>query len=111
MARKKRRAPREGEFEKAIPIRWEIPDEMDIVWASHFVVQHSEREFILNFFQVTPPILIQPTEEELKGLESVRGKAVARIALTPAALKELVEVLQRNLKSFLQGLEEEKSKK
>ncbi|MCJ7668389.1 MAG: DUF3467 domain-containing protein [Anaerolineae bacterium] len=110
MAREKRRAPREGEIERAIPIRWEIPDEMDIAWASHCVVQHSQREFILNFFQVTPPILIQPTEEELKSLRSVRGKAVARIAISPAALKELIEVLETNLKSFLQGLEQEKSK-
>jgi hypothetical protein len=35
---------------------------------------------------------------------------VARIAISPAALKELIEVLETNLKSFLQGLEQEKSK-
>ena len=91
-----------------VPLRWEIPDDMDILWASNFTAQHSTREFILTFFQVSPPILLEPTQEAIDAIarEGLRAKAVARIALTPAALKELINVLQTNLDTFLKNTDE-----
>lgn len=93
----------------AVPIRWEIPDDLEVLWASNFVVQHSLREFILSFFQAPPPLLIEPTEEELEAAtkEGYPAKAVARIALTPPAVKELIQILQTNLDNFISVMEEE----
>jgi len=110
--KKKKRIPKEPELGLPLRLRWEIPDDMDILWASNFSIQHSAREFVLTFFQVAPPLLIEPTEEELKAIavEGIRAKAVARIALTPAALQELIEVAEKNWASFAKLLEQEDEK-
>ena len=112
MAEKKKRSPREPELGLPVRLRWEIPDDMDILWASNFSIQHSAREFVLTFFQVAPPLLIEPTEEELKAIvvEGIRAKAVARIALTPAALQELIDVVQVNWASFVKLSEQREEK-
>jgi hypothetical protein len=108
---KKTEQPTEEKRELAVPIRWVIPDDLDVLWASNFVVQHSSREFILSFFQAPPPLLIDPTEEELKAAlkDGYPAKAVARISLSPAAVKELIGILQTNLDHFMSVVEKELS--
>jgi hypothetical protein len=82
------------------PLKWEIPQDMPILWTNNFVIQHTENEFILTFFQVTPPILIQPTREDIEAIESVPARAIARIALTPHAMAELLDVITENYERF-----------
>ncbi len=107
MAKKTKGAAEESEY--TVPIRWEIPDDLKVLWASNFIVQHSMREFILSFFQAPPPLLIEPTKEELEAAAKAGypAKAVARIALSPAAVKELIEILQTNLDNFVRVMEEQ----
>ena len=108
----KKRTPKQSELTVPVRLRWEIPDDMDVLWASNFSIQHTGREFLLTFFQAVPPLLIEPTEEELKAIavEGIRAKAVARIALTPAALQELIDVVQVNWASFVKLSEQREEK-
>jgi len=82
------------------PLKWEIPEDLPILWVNNFVAQHTQHEFILTFFQVTPPILIKPTPEDLEAVESVPARAVGRIALTPRAMAELLDVIRENYDRF-----------
>lgn len=82
------------------PLEWQIPYDMPILWANNFVIQHTENEFVLTFFQVAPPILIRPTREDIEAIESVPAQAVARIALTPHAMAELLDVMTENYERF-----------
>lgn len=90
----------ERAFEVSKPLKWEIPEDLLILWVNNFVVQHTQNEFILTFFQVTPPILIKPTPEQIEAVESVPAQAVARIALTPRAMAGLLEVMTKNYETF-----------
>ncbi len=82
------------------PLEWQIPDDMLILWANNFVIQHTENEFIVTFFQVAPPILIQARREDIEAIESVPARAVARIALTPHAMAELLRVMTENYERY-----------
>lgn len=82
------------------PLKWEVPEDLPVVWVNNFVVQHTQHEFILTFFQVTPPILIKPTPEDLEAVESVPARAIARIALTPRAMAQLLDVIRENYETF-----------
>jgi len=99
MARDKRTSS-VNPVEVSKPLKWEIPEGVTILWVNNFVVQHTQDEFILSFFQVTPPILIQPTPEELEAVESVPARAVARVALTPPAMAGLLAVMGENYERF-----------
>ena len=82
------------------PLRWEIPEDMVALWANNIVVQHTENEFILTFFQVAPPILIQPTQQDLESIESVPARAVARVVLTPEGMQQVLKVMEDNYGRF-----------
>lgn len=92
----------EEKMEKAfeVPIERHIPDGLPALWSNHFVTQHTEQEFMLTFFQIAPPILLEPTEEEIEAIKSVRAIAVARIVLTPQKAHDLLEAMQKNVSKF-----------
>ena len=100
MMEKTRRDQEEMERTFQVPIERHIPEDLPVLWSNNFVIQHTEREFILTFFQITPPILLEPTAEDLDAIKSVRAIAVARIALTPQTAHELLEVMQTNIGKF-----------
>lgn len=86
--------------QRRVPINRRVPEGMKGVFANHFVVQHTNREFILSFFQLMPLMLIDPTPEQIAEVQSVPAHAVARVVVTPEALRELIDVLERNYSKF-----------
>lgn len=96
-----------------LPIEWHYPEGLKTGYATNFIVQHTEHEFYLSFFDFPPPILLGSEEqklEQLERLESVRPSAIARIAMTPDRMEELIEMLQDNLSKYREkhsGAEEE----
>lgn len=83
-----------------VPIERHIPDGLPVLWSNHFIIQHTEEEFMLTFFQVAAPILLEPTEEEIEAIKSVRAIAVARIVLTPQKAHDVLEAMQKNVSKF-----------
>lgn len=86
---------------KWLTIRIEGTDEIPLCYANHIFVTHTPDEFFVTFSQVHPPYLLKPTEEELKKLTHISARAVARIALTPNKMKELVDALTENYNKYL----------
>lgn len=89
-------------MEKAfeVPIERHIPDGLPVLWSNHFVIQHTEQEFMLTFFQIAPPVLVEPTDEEIEAIKSVRAIAVARIVVTPQEAHNVLEAMQKNVTKF-----------
>ena len=49
---------------KMVPIKWHYPDSIVTRYATNFVVQHTDREFIISFFEAWPPVIIGTPEEK-----------------------------------------------
>jgi hypothetical protein len=77
------------------------PDDLQSHFVSNIVVQHQADYFTLSFFEIWPPAIFGETEEEkqqaLDAMEQVEAKCVARLVLTPAKMKEFVQVMSENL--------------
>lgn len=92
----------EIEVEKQLRIRIEGADEISISHVNYIFVTHTTDEFFVTFSQIHPPYLVKPTREEVEQLTYIPAKVVARIALTPSKMKELIDVLNENYKKFLE---------
>lgn len=91
---------------KEVPIAWIVPDDLVTRYATNIVVQHSEHEFFLSFFEADPPIILGSREEALATIEqlgSLKAKCVARIVVAPKRMREFVRVLQANLEKYLEA--------
>ncbi len=91
--------------ELKLPLAWVGLDELPIVYANHFVIQfEADGSFVLSIGQATAPPILGETPEEIQRqaeqIEFVPVRPLARVSLTEAKLKELVAVLEANLKNF-----------
>jgi len=89
--------------QKSVPLAFIGADETPMLYANHFVIQNQQNEFILTVGQIAPPMLMGTDEEKAEQLEQVDYvpvKVVARIVVTETRLKELIDVLQTNLKGY-----------
>lgn len=70
--------------------------------SNHFISQFDDSLFYLSFGLATPPVLLGSPDErkrQAEQLEVVPIETVARLALTPQAMGQLIGVLQTNLKA------------
>lgn len=88
---------------KSLPVEWIVSDEIVTRYATNMVVQHNESEFIVQFFELKPPIILGPAEqrqEKLAQIESIKAHCVARVVVAAKRMKEFVDVLVRDLERF-----------
>ncbi len=86
-----------------IPVVYIGVEDVPILFANSFVVQHQQNEFIITVGQIQPPLLLGSPEEvreQAKRTAYVPVKVVARLALTRGRLLELLEVLTENLRRY-----------
>lgn len=82
-----------------VPLVWENLDSVPVLLANQFIIQHFQDEFILTIGQTVPPPLLGDEQEraaQLRELEGVPVKPLARIAFTRARLTELIQALAGN---------------
>ena len=91
----------ETEKGKWVRIHIEGADEIPMYYVNHIFVTHTTDEFFVTFSQIHPPYLLEPTKEEVEQLTHIPAKVVARIALTPSKMKELIDALGGNYQTFL----------
>lgn len=92
----------------AVPINYEVPDSVQTRYATHFVVQHSENEFLISFFEIWPPILLgtpNEIEAQVDEIESIPAKCVGRVVVAADKFPEFIRILQENLQSYLRKQE------
>jgi hypothetical protein len=85
---------------KLLPIRIEGADEMPVCYSNHIFVTHTRDEFFVTFSQIHPPYLLSPTRKEVEQITHASARVVARIALSPNKMKELIKTLKNNYDKF-----------
>ena len=89
-----------------IPMAWVGVEEVPIFFANQAVCQFQQNEFILTFGQMSPPAILGATEEErveqAAQIPYVPIKPLARLGLTEGRLRELIAVLEANLRNYEQ---------
>lgn len=86
-----------------VPGSWVGADELPVHFANAFAAAVGPNAVFLNIGSFTPPTFVGDTEEEreaqARALTYVPIKPVARLALAPAALDELITVLEETRKN------------
>ena len=75
-------------------------EDVQIVLSNLQVIQHVQQEFIITFGQFSPPIVMGSPEEQKEQVKSkpyLPVKTVARVAMSPERVANLIEALQSNL--------------
>jgi Protein of unknown function (DUF3467) len=88
---------------KVVPIIWEVPAGLPTHYSTNLIVQHSDEDFTITFWDVRPPVLIGTREDKLRQVEElreIRPTALVRIILSPRKMREFTQVMQDNLKTF-----------
>jgi hypothetical protein len=83
-----------------LPLTWVEFDDVPILFANHFLVQHQLEEFVLSVGQVTgPPLVGTPEEisEQAARVSEVPINTLVRVGLTRHRLTELIALLQAAL--------------
>lgn len=86
-----------------IPLEYHVPDDMLGRYATNLVVQHTNHEFIVSFFEAHPPMLLGSPKEiraELEKVGAVRANCIARIIIAAGEMPEFVQVLRDNLEKY-----------
>lgn len=103
------------EFTKKIKIERVYPDDLKSYFVSNVVVQHQLDNFILSFFEVWPPAVLGETDEEkeraIDAIDHVEAKCVARLVLTPSTMKQFLDTIAGNWKSYEQLIQMESGDK
>jgi len=67
-------------------------------FANHMIVQATNDEIHLAFFQIQPPIVLgHEAPERIVEIDHIDAKPVARIIVTQAKLPGIIEALQKQL--------------
>ncbi len=89
---------------KQIPLERKYPADLQSHFVSNLVVQFLPDHFILSFFEVWPPAIIADTDAEkqhaLNSVDHIDANCIARIVLTPARMKEFIQLLNDNYGKF-----------
>ena len=94
-----------------VPIEWHISEDLDSKYATNLVIQHSEHEFTIDFFETRHPLILgnpDQVREQWEKLESVWAECVARIIVSPNRMQEFINLMQANLDKYVGKEQEEK---
>jgi len=92
--------PEENEVhEKVVRLKWDTDDSLPAVYANNVIISHSgETEFHITFGHFSPPITLNLEEDEIPDV--VKIKPVAKIVISPEAMRKIVEAFNTNLEKF-----------
>jgi hypothetical protein len=84
-----------------VSIEWTIPETIKNQPATHIVIQRDGPEYIINFFELRPPLLTGTPEEQatqLAKIETIQGLCIARLIVAaermPAIAKAFADALE-----------------
>lgn len=90
-----------------LEITFEGAEDVPILYASNVFVRHENDVFLLTFAQAHGPYLIDITKEELESMKTIPAKIVARLAIPPSRMKEIVNVLSGNYEAYEKRIKNE----
>ena len=92
----------EGLIEK--PLAFRVSPDIQSKYATNMVVQHTDHEFVIHFFEARGPLLLGTPDDiatALKDMDAVPADCVARIIVAAERMPSFVQALQDNLNGYL----------
>jgi hypothetical protein len=86
-----------------LPIEWHIPEGLATRYTTNYVVQQTEHEFIISFFEIVPPILLGPPDEvraAAESITSIRATCVGRVVVAAERMPDLIRILRENMEKY-----------
>jgi len=84
---------------REVKIVWGDADDLPALFANHLAVSHmGVTEFNLVFGYLSPPLIPGLNKEELP--ETIKIKPVARLVITPEAMKDFLKALNDNFERY-----------
>lgn len=90
-----------------LPLEWNIPDDIIARYATNMIVQRTENEFLISFFETKPPLLLGNPEEiseQVKKIKSVKANCVAQIIVAADKMPSFIDALQSNLQNSIKAV-------
>jgi hypothetical protein len=97
--------PSETSGEREIKIGYYGDGDIIGIFADQAIVSHATGLFTLLFYQMQIPPLAQPPE--LKALETIPARCVARIVITPELMEQFSEAIKTNIAKYNRLLEKQ----
>lgn len=94
----------EDKKDVGIPIDWHFPEGLITRYANNVIVQHTDEEFIISFFEILPPVLLGSREEVKEKFEEIKkipANCVARIIVPANAMSVFVSAITDNWGNYL----------
>lgn len=88
---------------RQIPIEWKIPETMRALFANQMLVTQTDGQFVVTFFEAVVPPVLEGDTEGIKRIESVPATAIARIALPPSKMLDIIKALQTSYVRYSEG--------
>src|SRR2546421_6744936 len=95
----------EGQQGITLPIKWNIPNDIQSHYANNVLVQSGPYEIIISFFETQyPPLAGSPEENkaQLEQLGAVQANCVSRIIVSPDLLPVIIDAMQTSLNAYQQ---------
>ena len=84
-----------------LPVRFVRDPSLRTAYATSMMVQATDQEFILTFFEARPPFILGNTPEERRlaatNIDAVEAVEVARVLITPDRVATFVDLLMQNM--------------
>lgn len=80
-----------------LPIDWQVPTGAQAAYATNFVVQRMQHEYLISFFQIQPPLVLGSPDqvlEHLTRLEKVPARLLSQIIIAESRFPEFLQLIQ-----------------
>jgi hypothetical protein len=97
-----------------VPVRveYEITENTPRGYATEMIVQYTQHEFILSFFNIEPPIILGTDEEkveQLKRIDHLTARGIVRLTISPERMENFLRVLNRHFENYQARLSDPES--
>lgn len=93
-----------------LPVDFSRGTDFPAVHANQMIVQHTDQEFIVTFFELLPPVVSLDPEmqkEQLAQISSIPARPVARVVMSAERAREFIGALVDNYRKYEQSMKEE----
>jgi hypothetical protein len=87
-----------------VPIEFQGGDNTPAVYANNVLIQHTDNEFVITFFEILPPLLSpdpERQEEEIARIKSIPARPVAKVVMAAGPAMQFQEAMRDNVGRFL----------
>lgn len=86
-----------------LPLKWVIPESISSRFATEMLVQHTDQEFVLSFFETVPPAFFgSPAEqlEQARKMDAVETVCVARIVISAKRMPGFAKAIEKGIERY-----------